>query len=115
MLIHVNTDSHIHGSEELGRWVEETLQQSFARFEPQLMRLEVHLADENSQKAGSADKRCLLEARLSGLEPIVASENAESIDQAVEGAIDRLTTALDRRLERLGDKDGRVSMSGDPE
>lgn len=104
MLVHVHTDSHIRGSEALIRWIEETLQQSFGRFEPQLMRLEVHLADENSHKGGGADKRCLLEARLSGLEPIVASENADSVDRAVEGAIDRLTTALDRRLQRLGER-----------
>jgi ribosome-associated translation inhibitor RaiA len=114
MLIHVNTDNHIHGSEELVGWVEQTLTQSFDRFQPQLMRIEVQLADENSLK-GNIDKRCLLEARLSGLEPIVASEKATTVDQALEGAIDSLTAAIERRLQRLSDKDGRVSMNGDVE
>ena len=34
------------------------------------MRVEVHLSDENGKKQGEADKRCKLEARLSGLAPV---------------------------------------------
>src|SRR4051812_38690341 len=111
MLIHVNTDNHIHGSEELTGWVDARLRQAFAHFEPQLMRIEVRLSDENGEKGGN-DKRCLLEARLSGLEPLVASENSPMLEQALEGAVEKLLRAMESRLERLEDSARRLSLSG---
>lgn len=113
MLVHVNTDNHIRGSDELIGSVEGRLTQAFARFEPQLMRIEVRLSDENSQKGGN-DKRCLLEARFSGQEPLVASENSPNLEQAVEGAVDKLLRVIESQVERLEDSSRRVSMSGEP-
>jgi hypothetical protein len=78
------------------------------------MRIEVRLADENSHKEGKSDKRCVLEARLSGLEPIVAGENGATLEQALDGAADHLLRAVENRLEGLEDASRQVSMSGKP-
>jgi ribosome-associated translation inhibitor RaiA len=71
------------------------------RFAQQLTRVEVHFTDENSHKEGQNDKRCLVEARLEGLPPIAASNQANSNDTALKGALDKLKTALDSRIGKL--------------
>lgn len=114
MMIQVNTDSSITGSDELTDWVKGAVTHAFERFEPQIVRIEVQLTDENGpHKEGINDKRCLLEARLSGMEPVVASKQGETLEQALDGAIDTLEKTLDRKLEKTGQRKGRVSFGGD--
>jgi ribosome-associated translation inhibitor RaiA len=112
MLVHVVTDNHIAGSENLNDWITGLITASFDRFGPQLMTIEVHLSDANADKQGAIDKCCLLEARLSGMEPVVASSSAATLEQCVDGAIDTLLRSLDRKLERQSEKKGATSFSG---
>lgn len=104
MHIEVNTDNNIEGSARMTAFFTETLEEALGRFEDQISRVEVHLSDENGQKQGSADKRCLLEARLKGLKPVVVSHHAENIDIAVSGAIDKLVKSLDNTIGKLRDQ-----------
>lgn len=113
MLIHVRTDNHIQGREELVSEVTTAVESSLGRFAPQLTRIEVYLADENSHKTGDSDKRCTIEARLSGLPPIAATDNGGNLDQALDGALDKLAALLEHKLGRLGDRKGRTSYSGE--
>jgi ribosomal subunit interface protein len=110
MLVHITTDNHIHAGENLSRDVETTVTESLRRFLPQLQRVEVHLADENSHKSADNDKRCTIEARLAGMQPLAASANGANLHQAVDGALDKLVHQLDHKLGRLGDRKGRTSM-----
>lgn len=105
MQIQVNTDNNISGDERLGQVVEETLKQTLARFASQITRLEVHLSDENSNsKSGVIDKRCLLEARLTGRKPTTVSDTALTIDQAVKGAAQKMVNLLESELGKLGER-----------
>jgi ribosome-associated translation inhibitor RaiA len=113
MLVHITTDNHIHGGEHLTRDVEASVTEALRRFTPQLQRVEVHLADENSHKSGDNDKRCTIEARLAGLQPLAASGNGANLDQAVAGALEKLIHQLDHKLGRLGERKGRASMGGE--
>ena len=114
MQITVNTDNHIHGSVELTRRVEAVLEDSLGRFAERITRVGVHLSDENSrQKSGDEDKRCVIEARLAGLQPIIVSDDGSSAAQALDGAADKLVKILDRTLGRLDDPKGRMSYAGD--
>lgn len=115
MQIQVSSDSHISAGEEFIDEIKTDMEQAFERFLPQLTRLEVHLGDENSHKSGARDKRCLIEARLAGLEPIAVAEHAESLDLAISSAVTTLEKTLDRTLGRLDQKKGRVSFAGDQE
>lgn len=110
MLVHITTDNHIHGGENLTRDVEATITEALRRFTPQLQRVEVHLADENSHKSGDNDKRCTIEARLAGIQPFAASGNGATLDQAVDSALDKLIHQLDHKLGRLAERKGRASM-----
>ena len=101
MQIQVNTDNNIEGSARMSAYFTEILQEALDRFSDQVMRVEVHLSDENAGKEGSDDKRCLLEARLKGLKPVVVSHYAENLDLAVSGAIDKLVKSLESTIGKL--------------
>lgn len=102
MTIQFNTDNNIAGTEDLRADLNDSISESLARFSHQITRLEVHLADENSSsKTGQNDKKCMLEARLKGMQPIAVTNVAGSIEQAVTGAVNKLKTSLDTVLGRL--------------
>ena len=101
MTVQFNTGKNIAGSEEFTAPIIALISEELGRFSSQITRVEVHLTDEDSNKDSLNDKRCLLEARLAGMKPIVVSNNADSVDQAVEGALEKLKTSLDTILGRL--------------
>ncbi|WP_322628306.1 HPF/RaiA family ribosome-associated protein [Halothiobacillus sp.] len=104
MKIQINTDNNIAGSEELAKQAEATVESTLGHLAEHITRVEVHLSDENSNKGGSHDKRCLMEARLEGHQPIAVSDEAESIGQAIDGAAEKLKKSLDHTLGRLRDR-----------
>ena len=101
MIIQFNTDNNIAGSESLNEYFTTTLTESLNRFSNQITRLEVHLTDENSSKEGQNDKRCMLEARLEGIQPIAVTSHADTIEQAVKLAVDKLKSSLDTVIGKL--------------
>ena len=101
MTIQFNTDKNITGSEELRAPLIELISMELDRFSEHITRLEVHLSDENGYKDGPNDIRCLLEARLEGRQPIAVTNNANTHEQAVEGALEKLTTSLNTIVGRL--------------
>lgn len=114
MHIQVNTDNHIECGEELTREVEAVVEGALGRFGDRITRVEVHLTDENSRsKSGDNDKRCVMEARLAGLQPITVSDDGSTLDLALNGAADKLEKTLKRTLGRLDDPKGRTSYGGD--
>jgi len=100
MKIQINTDNNIEGSEELTQQTQAVVESALERFAQRITRVEVHLSDENSQKGGR-DKRCVIEARLEGMQPVVVTDQAENTEQAVNGAADKLERLLDHELGRL--------------
>ncbi len=105
MKIQINTDSNIAGNDQLRGEVETLLSGALDRFSEKITRVEVHLSDENSdKKPGVDDMRCLLEARLAGLQPIAVSHEAATLEEAVDGAAEKLKRSLDSTLGRLGDR-----------
>ena len=100
----VNTDSSIEGNERLSATVTETVRSSLSRFADFLTRVEVHLTDENSGKGGNDDKKCTMEARPRGLQPIAASASAETVEEAVTAAAGKLKRAMDSAVGKLRDR-----------
>jgi ribosome-associated translation inhibitor RaiA len=101
MTIQFNTDSNINGTNALREPLFTLISEELSRFSRHITRLEVHLSDENGNKEGLNDIRCLLEARLQGRKPIAVSNNADTHEQAVAGAVDKLKTSLDKIIGRL--------------
>ncbi|HUF92636.1 MAG TPA: HPF/RaiA family ribosome-associated protein [Candidatus Limnocylindria bacterium] len=100
MHVQINTDNHIEGREALATRVEAVVQESLRRFSDQITRVEVHLSDENSHKGGD-DKRCMMEARLEGRRPTAVTHQAATLDQAIDGAADKLQRSIESTLGRL--------------
>jgi ribosome-associated translation inhibitor RaiA len=65
------------------------IEAALSRFAKHLTRVDVHMSDENGSKGGK-DKRCVVEAHMEGRKPVAVVENAETMKQAVQGAIDKL-------------------------
>jgi len=103
MKIQFNTDRNIKGSDRLTTPLIAMIEDSLERFAEQITRVEVHLSDEDGPKNGESDKRCLLEARLEGHQPIAVSDMGDSHEQAVQGALDKLKALLGTKLGRLRD------------
>jgi ribosome-associated translation inhibitor RaiA len=102
MQIQLNTDRSVNGTDALRAQVEETVGRALRRFEGQVTRVEAHLSDENHEKFGATDKRCALEARPTGLQPIAVTHQAATLDQAIEGAAGKLRRALETAFGKLG-------------
>jgi len=104
MKIQINTDNNIEGSDELIQQTQAVVESALERYAQQITRVEVHLSDENSSHKGGIDKRCVIEARLEGMHPVAVTDEAETVDEAVGGAADKLKKMLDHELGRLMDK-----------
>jgi ribosome-associated translation inhibitor RaiA len=102
MKIHLNTDNHISASDGLSERVDRVVGGALERFADRLTRVEAHLSDVNSHKTGDGvDKRCMLEARVAGHQPIAVTEDAETVDQAISGAAQKLKRSLDSMFGKL--------------
>ncbi len=101
MLVEVNTDKNIKNSDRLIEYCRTTLQAELDRFDEHITRVEVHLKDENGAKGGDDDKRCLIETKLKGKNPVAVTNTASTIDDALSGAIDKITKVLETSLGKM--------------
>lgn len=101
MQIQVNHDNHVRIGEEVSERLAGVLESSLSQFAERITRIEMHLGDENASKGGEADKRCMLEARLAGLSPVAVTHQAESLQLAFDGALEKLEHALGHAIGKL--------------
>jgi ribosome-associated translation inhibitor RaiA len=104
MQVLVNTDASVEGRESMEQEVAAVVSDVLERFEREITRVEVHLSDENAGKGGDNDKRCLMEARLTGRQPLAVSHKAPSMRLAVDGAAEKLQNAIGTALGRARDR-----------
>jgi len=104
MQIQLNSDKNIEVHEALTSQVSSTVENSLSRFSDHITRVEIHLSDENSDKKGGIDDmRCVMEARLEGRQPVAVTNQATTMDEAIDGAADKLTRLIESTLGRLHD------------
>lgn len=101
MQVQVNTSNGIENKETLERWADEYLNETLARFKQEITRIEVQLSDETSIRKGAAGKRCMMEARLNGHEPLAVNHHGETQDLAFRGATQKLIHLLEHTLGKL--------------
>lgn len=105
MQIQINTDHNIEGHEALAARVRGVIENALSRFSDHITRVEVHLSDENSDKKdGYGNMRCMIEARLEGFSPIAVTDQATTLDEAVDGAADKLTNLIETTLGKRHDQ-----------
>ena len=87
MQIQFNTDHNIEGHEALATQVRGVVESTRS-----------HFSDHKTSENG---KRCMMEARLEGHQPIAVTHQAATVDQAVDGAADKLARLIESTLGRL--------------
>lgn len=100
MLIQVNTDRNIEGSTEMIAHFSELLKDQLGRFEEYITRLEVHLSDENAKRDAGDDKKCVLEAKLKGKDPVVVTTIEATIHKSVKSAAEKMFLTLEKSLQK---------------
>ena len=101
MQIQFNSGKTIEGHESMQIHFSEEISQSFKRFEDKITRVEVHVGDENNEKFGVDDKRCMIEVRLAGKNPIAVTNHADTIEKAVSGATEKMKKLLNTTFDKL--------------
>jgi len=104
MQIEVTTDNNVDGNDALTARVAAEVTAGLSRFSDQLTRVEVHLGDENADKGGLADKRCMIEARPAGQQPVAVTNHGATVEEASNGALRKLTSLLDSQFGRLDNR-----------
>jgi ribosome-associated translation inhibitor RaiA len=95
MQVIVHSDHNITADASLTQRVEAEVSNSIGRFAERIVKVEAFLSDTNSSKHGARDKRCVLEAKIAGSRPVVATDEAPTVLQALEGAAGKLERALE--------------------
>lgn len=100
MIIQINSDNNVTIHPNFNAEISELLTTKLSRFSDQITRIEIHFSDQNGQKGGVKDKKCNLEARLEGRQPIVVTEINDTLGQAATGAIEKMKAALTTVVEK---------------
>ncbi len=98
MQIQVNPGDVDH-SDAIETFVEEQVTHALRHHTEQVTRVEVHLRDMNGPKSGM-DKRCMMEVRLAGHDPIAVEDDATSLYDAITQTAGKLQRAVQRKIER---------------
>jgi len=104
MQVQVNSNSSIAMNAEMGRVVEAGVNKALEQFGDRVTRVEVHLSDVNGEKSGARDKNCLMEARPAGQDPVIVTNQAETLEEAVAGALQKLQKRLRSLFGRWEDR-----------
>jgi ribosome-associated translation inhibitor RaiA len=110
MEINVNTDNTIDRHQGLDERVREAVESNIGRFGEQVRRVDVHLSNENAERHVDGSNYCMMEARVSGYEPVVVHAHAENLHVSISSAASKLKRALDSALGRLNDKNKREPL-----
>lgn len=101
MEILINTDNNISGTEEMRSLLKATIANALDRFSEHLTRIEVKISDEDGDKNSVNDKRCVLEVRPKGMQPLAVTGFGDTVENAVDVAINKMKTSLDTVRGRL--------------
>ena len=104
MNIQINTGHNIQGNKALITKFSSTIKSALIRMSDHITKVEVHLKDEDGDKKGKNDKRCMIEAHIEGRQPIVVTEHADTLNQALDGAIDKLINMIESIRGRQRDR-----------
>jgi ribosome-associated translation inhibitor RaiA len=108
MHVQVNTSNGIDNKDTLERFAADYLNERLSRFRQDITGVEVQMSDENQgDKGGTSDKRCMMEARVNGREPIAVTNFAPDQDLAFPGAADKLERAIDHAFGKLDRREHR--------
>jgi ribosomal subunit interface protein len=99
--IKINTGNNVEGKQSLETYMTDLINKDLARFDTFITRTEVHLSDENGNKKGPKDKKCVIECRMKGMDPVAVTSQEDTIRKAVDAAIDKMKAKLTSIVGKL--------------
>ena len=105
MQVQVNS-GEIHVTQSISEMVSAEVESALGMFRERITRVVVHLHDLNGREKAGMDKRCVMEARPAGLDPIAVNFTGASFGEAITGAAGKLGRAVKHKLERVSDRPG---------
>jgi ribosome-associated translation inhibitor RaiA len=106
MDIQINTSNAIDGGGDFATTMEDMVRTRLSRFNDRLTRIEVHFSDGSTGRQTVNDKRCAIEARLAGGDPVTVTDQGSTLDLAATGAVTKMISALERHIGRSSDRKG---------
>jgi ribosome-associated translation inhibitor RaiA len=110
MQINVNTDNTIDKHQGLDEHVQSVVESSIGHFGEHIRRVDVHLSNENKEKKADGGNYCMMEALVTGYEPVVVRDHAVDLHQAIHNTGAKLKRAIDSALGRLNAKKTREPL-----
>jgi ribosome-associated translation inhibitor RaiA len=104
MQIQISSDKNISMHAKLSNLIESDLHRILNRYKDEITYVGVHLTDENGDKFGPQDKRCLLEARPKHHQALSVTHDSTDIQTAVTGAANKMQRLLVTTFGRIEDK-----------
>jgi len=104
MLVQLHPGNDTTAREPLAERAEQIVEDAVGRFADQITRVEIYMSDGNADKGGANDKRCAMEARLAGHQPITVTHHGATVREALAGAAAKLERTLEHTLGKLGDR-----------
>ena len=101
MLVQVNAGNGVQVQNDVAARIEDGIKAALERFADEVRRVDVHLSDENRDKGGEDDKRCMMEALIAGHGRIAVTSFAGDLPLAIDGATGKLERAIGHELGRL--------------
>lgn len=97
--MHIEFESeNLDITQPLEQYAREKLTKIEKRWGDRITRVRVYINDTNSGKGG-IDKHCTMEARVHGIEPVVAEATTEEAYDAMNVTVDKLKRALEHEIE----------------
>jgi len=88
-------------TEKLETFVNEQVSHAIRHHADDLTRVEVHLHDDNGEKAGANDKRCVIEARPAGGQPLIVDGTGEDELKTVASVAKKLERVVRNHFDKL--------------
>ena len=104
MQVQINSDQSVDVDEKVLSDAKSQVNDAMDRYSSRLTRVELHLSDVDGQRSGSREMRCLFEARPAGLDPVVVTEQAPTVEQAIQGAARKMQRLLSSLFGRRRDR-----------
>lgn len=108
MKIQLNSDSSVEGSDTLAQTVDTTIHAALDRYADRLTRAEVHLSAEDGNDPEGT--RCLLEVRPAGMDPVVVTGSADTIERACHDAAQKMQRLLDSTFGRIDSREADATI-----
>lgn len=96
--------SEVESSDALTAHVEKEVHHALRHCEDDFTRVDVHIHDDNAEKSGSNDKRCKIEARPRGADPLIVEGTGDDVYKTITSTSKKLERAartfVDKRRKR---------------